>query len=89
MTLYVHKIIVTVVTTDANPASVAVRVDNAINVSDQWGLIARVSDSNAATSSIFPKTVEVPDEPFDGKPDNDAEMLTHDAWVNEHLYSLL
>lgn len=89
MQVYVHSIIVSVVTLDPNPASVAVTVDTLINDHQPKHPKARIlaTNSNAADGSSSREVI--PDEPFDGQPDNDTEMQQHDDWVNTHVYTLL
>lgn len=88
MKMYVHRIIVTVTTPDANPASVAATIDaglsNGVSTHPKGKLYA--TDSLAAANE--PKAFEIPDEPYNGEPDTLAEADEHDAWMNNHVYPL-
>lgn len=88
MRVYIHQLIVRVASLDSNPASVAVTIDGALADLRTDHPLGRIltTDTSAAGNEVQER--EIPDEPFNGEPDNDAEMREHDAWVNNHVYRL-
>jgi hypothetical protein len=44
--------------------------------------------TNAEPAGNEPKSFDIPDEPYDGEPDNDQEMREHDDWMNNEVYTL-
>lgn len=87
MNVRVQKLLVTVVTTDTNPASVNASVDAALTSLNRPrnGIYL----ASAELLGNVPTEHEIPDEPFNGEPDNDVEMRAHDDWFNNNLYPLL
>lgn len=85
MIVRVQKIVVTVVTTDRNPASVVRSVDVALQslTLDKH----RIYLASASLLGNDPIDREVPDRPFT-EPDNDREMRADDDWMNDHIYPL-
>jgi hypothetical protein len=89
MKVYVHKLVVDVVTLDPNPASVARTIDSALTdlkVAHPKGRILVVDCNPAGNES---REVLLPDEPYGGEPDTLEEIHRHDEWMNNFVYEAL
>jgi hypothetical protein len=86
MIVRVQKVLVTVVTTDTNPASVVASVDAAL--SSLTSSKHRIYLTSGSAVGNDPTEHEIPDEPYGGEPDNLDEIRKHDDWMNNYVCPL-
>lgn len=87
MELYRHKLIVTIITEDPRPGSVAATIEAGIASLPVVNNFQPVFDVVPIDNET--KTFEVSEQPFGGEPDNLTEIRQHDDWVNGEVYPLL
>ena len=89
MRVYVHNIMMRVVSEDPNPASLGARLEASFcNEKDQFGIIALTATSEAHRTGVEYKTtasVELVDPPV---PTVDSPFALDD-WFNNHVHPLL